>query len=603
MQIRHVGCGGHVRCSGSRLSAAGRPVPDFHNRLAIRLATLLTLALAPFGSVAIYSEYESWTAEREAADMALYARTIDAVSGPHALLESAMAAARRLGMELAARDVDAAACSDDLGEYVAASGLFGFAGFVEASGLMSCSSTGDVVDVSDHDGFAASFADPSPTFTFQPGGTVTQRPAVLANWPVFDGDTLQGFMSVSISTDRLDMISTTQDSGQNDKITVLLNHRGEPLIRRDPAEAHGLLPSPEVIQHLLRSSPGNLRAVGQSGETRIFTMATLSPGRLFVLGAWDPEQMPSVDGPPFWRLAFPVLMWVASIVVVMLAIHYLVVRHLRHINRQLRSFALGHRDTFQRLPGDAPRELREIDSTFTKMALLIRRDEGEREGALREKTTLLKEVHHRVKNNLQLIASILNLQGRRVSDPAARDILNGVQGRVRSLATIHRILYEQKLVSETDATTFFETILNETLALAKPEAQDMTVDARLDPVAISPDKIIPAALLFAEALTNALKHIAPAKASEPALLQVTLSNHDGHVELSVRNSLSGTEHPGPSEGLGQELMTAFALQIHGDLEMGPVEGALGPGWETRLRLSLPRGGDDADHARIPGRVL
>ncbi len=579
-------------------------MPGFRNRLAIRLATLLTLALAPLGLIGIYSEYESWRAEQEATEAALVARTVDSVSGSYALLESAMASARRLAADMAAReDLDDPECSAYLADRIDASGLFGFAGFVEASGVIRCSTVDEIIDVSGHPGFIDALSDPGAHFTYQSSGTIGRRAVVLANWPVFDEDVLLGFMSVSVSRDQLDMISVSQNGGSQETATVLLNHRGAPLSRAELPDGPALLPPPEVLEMLMQAPQARLHGENKEGEERVFTMAELTPGRLFVLGSRDPGQLPVDDGLPFWRLGFPVLMWVASIAVVLLAVHYLVVRHLRQINSQLRSFALGHRDTFRRLPEEAPRELREIDSTFNKMALLIRRDEAEREDALQEKSTLLKEVHHRVKNNLQLIASILNLQGRRVSDPAARAILQGVQGRVRSLATIHRSFYEQKLTPETDATAFFETILTETLSIARSGAGDLTVETHFDPVVISPDKIIPAALLFAEALTNALKHAAPSARGEPALLQVTCRNHGGEIELRVRNSVAPQEGDSAAEGLGQELMTAFALQIHADLEMGRVHDDQGHGWETRLRLAQPQGARPDASAGKPGRAL
>ena len=582
-----------------------RPVFAFRNRLAIRLALLLTLALAPLGSIAIYSEYESWRAEREAAEAALIARTVDAVSGPYALLESAMASARRLGADLVARDdLPDASCGAYLTEHVDASGLFGFAGFIEPSGVMRCSTLDAVLDVSDHPGFIDALSDPSPHFSSQPNGAVGERPVVLANWPVFDGDVLQGFMSVSILRDQLDMISIGQEAGTEAKATVLLNHRGTPLNRAGLPDGQSVLPPPDLLDTLMEAPRPKLRAQSENGEARVFTMAELTPGRLYALGSWEPAELPMVGGLPFWRFAFPVLMWVASIAVVMLAMHYLVVRHLRLINSQLRSFALGHRDTFRRLPEDAPQELREIDSTFTKMALLIRRDEAERDEALREKTTLLKEVHHRVKNNLQLIASILNLQGRRVTDPAARAILQGVQGRVRSLATIHRSFYEQKLTPETEASTLFETILAEMLSIARTGPEDLKVEQHFDPVVIAPDKIVPTALLFAEALTNALKYAAPPAEGTPPLLHVTCRNHGSHIEFRLRNSVAPGQCDDTAGGLGQELMTAFALQIHAELETGRVEDDLGHGWETKLRLSLPQGGETPPRAGAePGRVL
>ncbi|TVP70331.1 MAG: sensor histidine kinase [Rhodobacteraceae bacterium] len=563
---------------------------------------LLTLALAPLGSIAVYSEFQGWQAQEKAAQDAMLARTIDSVSGPRALLDSAMVSAMRLGAEAAARIEDTTACSAYLAEYIARSGFYSFAGFIDAQGQMRCSSTSDFIDFAASPDFQHALDHPVPSFSFQPDGAVSRRAVVIANRPVFDGDNLLGFMSVSIGRDRFDAISPPLSVDASDKITYLINARGDALTRYDAPEQRGLLPDADLLADLIATPQRTLRAQSAGGQKRVFVLAELTNGQLYALSSLDPDQAVPAQNVPYWQLGFPVLMWLASIAVVMLAMHYLVVRHLRQINGELRRFALGNRDGFRRLPDDAPRELREIDTTFTKMALLIRRDEIEQEDALREKTVLLKEVHHRVKNNLQMIASILNLQIRRLTDPEARAILQGVQGRVRSLATIHRTFYEQKQGSDSYAKGFFETVLKETLALAQSDMQELDVETAFEVVDVPHEKIIPAALLFSEALSNALKYALPVRPGAPAELLVTCCNRDGDAELRVRNSLpEDAPVPDSSGGLGHELMTAFALQISADLQIGPVQDTRGPGWEMRLRLPISPG--PSERAALTGRAL
>lgn len=559
-------------------------MPKLSNRLATRLAILMTLALAPLGSVAIYSEFDTWRTQKLATESQLISRTVDAVTGQRALLESAMLTSNTLSSLVVDRLDNSAACSAFLRDFISESGFYAFAGFITAAGEMACVSEGNSVDFSESESFVAAVENPRASFSFQPTGAVTGRPVVLVNRPVFDEDVLLGFLSISISRRSFDMIATPPDSENAPRISYLVNHRGQTLTSSDNPDADELLPEPDVLEDFISRREGIFSATTVNGRDRLFTLAELVPGQLFVLGSWNADQSQSLRSFNYWQIGFPFLMWLASLAVVMFAIHYMVARHLRHINTQLRRFALGNRAEFQRLPAEAPSELREIDSTFTKMARLISRDEVERENALREKTVLLKEVHHRVKNNLQLIASILNLQLRRLTDPEARAILQGVQWRVRSLASIHRKLYEQNRISDSNATEFFETILRETLALSQSEKSDLKIETEFEPVILAPDKIIPSALLFAEALTNALKHASPPNDSAPPHLKISFFARDGVAELRVRNSLSSAPIESVSYGLGQELMTAFALQVHGDFESGAVHDARGHGWETRLRL-------------------
>ncbi len=552
-------------------------------RLAGRLALLLTLALAPLGLIAIYYEYEGWRTQVAAHHAGMITRTVDAVTGQRALLESAMLSAESLVPSVLERLDDPDACSEHLARFISQSRFFAFVGFIDAEGVMPCASESTGLNIAADENFEHALAEPRSSFTLKPSGSVTEQPVVLANMPVFENGSVSGYLVISIARQTLDLIATERSDDHAPSISYLVNHNGETLANTEDPSAE-LLPASETLQGFVQSGDSVFSALAANGTERAYALAELAPGTLYVLGSWNADYLDDVPGFNVARIAFPVLMWAASVAVVMLAVNHMVVRHLRLLNTKLRRFALGNRDNLARLPDEAPGELREIDSTFTKMARLIRRDEAEREDALREKSLLLKEVHHRVKNNLQLIASILNLQMRRLNDPEARAIVQSVQGRVRSLASIHRTLYEQGRATNTNATEFIQSILVETMSMAQAEFPDLEVTTDLQNVGLMPDRIIPATLLFAEALSNALKHVAPPHPDAPPQLKVSFSSEGGFAELRVWNSLSDVPQESAASGLGQELMTAFALQIHADLESGPVEDAGLHGWEMRLRL-------------------
>ena len=560
------------------------PKQILSNKLAARLAVILTLAIVPLGGVALYSEYTSWSTQAQARETQLIASTVDATTGQRALLASVAQEAASLAPRIVDRLGDPLGCSTFLEDYVDDSSFFAFAGFVATDGILVCASEGRGADLSDGDDFEQFLAQPRSSFRFQEAGRVTGLPVVLINRPVYDGTTLVGLLTISVTRNTLDMIATRPDPNSDPKIVYLVNARGNTLTYSDDPNAAELLPSQTDLQDLIAQGQGVFDGTTAQGTARVFTIATLMPGQLFALGSWSPDSVNALLRPDYTRLLLPVAIWIASVGVLMLSIHYLVVRHLKQINAQLRRFALGDRGDFARLPSDAPTELREIDSTFSKMARLIRRDEAELEDALREKTVLLMEVHHRVKNNLQLIASILNLQMRRMSDPEARAILKGVQARVRALASIHRALYEETRVSDIDATAFLQSILEDTLAMAGADRKKLDIETHFQPVALPADKIIPAAMLFAEALTNALKYASPAQGTDAPRVVTSISAKDGAVELRVRNSLADHRSQPEDKGLGSELMTAFAMQIDAKLDVGPVTDAAGTGWEILLRV-------------------
>lgn len=561
------------------------PKQIFSNRLAARLAVILTLAIVPLGSVALYAEYFSYLTQKEANEAQIIRRTVDATTGQRALLTSAAQAGASIAPTVVSLVDDPGACSDLLENFINDANFYAFAGFVEANGTMRCLSEGEGVDFSEDLGFGIRPGGTQTTYAFQAQGRVTGMPVVLVNRPVYRGAEFVGTLTISIADNTLNMIATQPDASGDLKLVYLVNGEGKTLTSSDNPEASELLPSASELQALIAEREGVFTRASMTGVERVFSVVTLMPGQLYALGSWEPSKVSVLLSPPFGRLALPIAMWIASIGVLMLSVHYLVVRHLKHINVQLRRFALGNRDDFERLPDDAPTELREIDSTFSKMARLIRRDEDELEQALKEKTVLLKEVHHRVKNNLQLIASILNLQMRRLSDPEARTILKGVQARVRALASIHRALYEDTRVSNIDATAFLQSILRDTITLSGANRREVDIVTEFDPVSLPAEKIIPMAMLFAEALTNALKYASPTPDTTTPTIAASIHADSGAVEMIVRNDMSAEQAAERDTGLGRELMTAFALQIGAELESGPAEGPDGPVWEIRLRIA------------------
>ena len=147
------------------------------------------------------------------------------------------------------------------------------------------------------------------------------------------------------------------------------------------------------------------------GQRRAFAVVPILRGTVYAVGSWDAEAVlaePIGRRVPPW--VFPILMWAACLLVAYVAVHRLVIRHVAELRRQMREFA-DHR----RLPGGAlrpgaPAELAEMAGGFAAMAERILREDAETEDRLHEQKVLLREVHHRVKNNLQLISSIINMQ-------------------------------------------------------------------------------------------------------------------------------------------------------------------------------------------------
>ncbi len=193
------------------------------------------------------------------------------------------------------------------------------------------------------------------------------------------------------------------------------------------------------------------------------------------------------------------------------------------------------------------------------------------ERSILEKQTLLQEVHHRVKNNLQIISSLLSMQASLIEDKAALAKLRDSERRVKSMAMIHEHLYRQKDMSSIDLAEY----LGDMTAELSSSVGNTGIGFRLDasPVAIPIDQAIPCGLLLNELLTNALKYAYPSGTGE---VLVKLSSEDHSIAITVADSGVGLPADfdcNSTQSLGMTIIQALTQQLEGELEISSVSGA------------------------------
>jgi len=197
------------------------------------------------------------------------------------------------------------------------------------------------------------------------------------------------------------------------------------------------------------------------------------------------------------------------------------------------------------------------------------RKESERglKAALKEKEVLLREIHHRVKNNMQVMSSLLNLQSQHLDDPRSLEIFRTSINRIRSMALIHDKLYRSESLSTIDFPEYVRDLLRGLFAACGPEV-GVDLNLGIDPLSLNIDTAIPLGLIINELVSNSLKHAFP-DGSEGEI-SVTLHHQDGHMVLAVSDNGSGFPEGLDfmnTESMGMQLVVTLVEQLEGTISL------------------------------------
>ncbi|NBB91275.1 MAG: PAS domain S-box protein [Spirochaetes bacterium] len=184
--------------------------------------------------------------------------------------------------------------------------------------------------------------------------------------------------------------------------------------------------------------------------------------------------------------------------------------------------------------------------------------------SLREKEVLLQEIHHRVKNNLQLVSSLINLESRDIGERAAVDL----QARVRALALVHEVLYSVEDLSTSRFDEYLTTLVGELQLIYGSGA--VHLELALEPRILPIDTAVPLGLLVNEVVSNAFKHAHPN--GEAGVLRIELSG-DGGTQVRIADDGVGLpEHARSGDSLGLVLIDELSSQLNANVEVSRQKG-------------------------------
>jgi two-component sensor histidine kinase len=300
-------------------------------------------------------------------------------------------------------------------------------------------------------------------------------------------------------------------------------------------------------------------------QRRVYSAAPVAGDEVYVvLSAKSPSLLSWAWLNPLSGIIFPLLTFVLALVAVTAVSERVVIRWIAYLQRIAALYARGRLSVRPVQSDQMPPEIRDLAETLEQMAdAIVGRDASLRD-SLAQKDELMREIHHRVKNNLQVISSLLNMQQRALADPAARAAMSDTRQRITALALIYRALYQGPDLKRVDLRPFLEELTAQLVSAEMLRGPGVQTELSVDALVIDPDRLAPLALFAVEAITNAQKH---AFSQRGGLLTVTFTVRGEEAELEISDDGKAPEDALAASGVGRTLMTAFARQLRGRSEL------------------------------------
>ncbi|HEY0212342.1 MAG TPA: histidine kinase dimerization/phosphoacceptor domain -containing protein [Paenirhodobacter sp.] len=554
------------------------------DKLGVRLVLLLAFALFPLLVLASIQSQSMQRTAQDRSEAALMGETLRAVSGNTRLLQETEAQARLLSQVVLPVIHDDAACRDLMRTASAVNPKARLFAYVPLDGIMRCSTDGRDVDLRDNARFQVLAQTEDPAYSVSMRGMVSGVSVLNLSYPVRDAlGTRIGFVSISLPHSEmtaLDGGSRLYHDDTDKPLSIMtMDASGQILTASGGLEnAADQLPRDPALMALNERQASTFSARSRLGERRVYSLVSLIPGQLYALGSWPANGRDGIGlGSSVPPTVIPVLMWFASLLIVYVSMQRMVIGYVQRLGKSLKKFASGNRIVGDTDYSGAPLEIRELAQEYDRMTETILRDEAELEDTIHHKEVLLREVHHRVKNNLQLIASIINMQIRRGRTPEVKAMMKGLQERVISLATVHRGLYMTSGLTDIDAKELITDIARQLMRAGTGLERRLDLETDLEAIRLTPDQAVPLSLLLTEAMTNAIKY-ASADHGTPVLRLTLQRQGDDMACLEVINTVAasgpngGDTKDAMDTGLGSQLVGAFVQQLAGHLETATPPG-------------------------------
>jgi two-component sensor histidine kinase len=449
---------------------------------------------------------------------------------------------------------------------------FGSMTRIDRTGRVACSALplAKGVDLSNRQIFRQARASSGFVVSGQMESAILHRPVIEGMLPLRDKPgNFDGAMGISLEMHWLDFMVRGRDLPKG-AVVFVYDANGHILASNDAGVAKALIGSEKRYEG--GTAPGELHsAYDGGGNSWTYASAPLRDSSISVAFAMREKRL---FGPTYLHVGadflMPILMIGLAWAGIWFATERQVTQWIVYLRRISAAYRTGHYTIRPQLEG-APREFRSLGNGLSAMADSIQDRDRSLRDALAQKSLLIREIHHRVKNNLQIVMSLLSLQAGQLKDVAAREALMQAQVRINALALVHRILHEIEDQTTIDLKRLLHELIQQITEGMRGENTLIRVQENLVDRDVSGDVAVPLALFTVEALTNIFKYAFPP--GHGGVVSVSLQPVAGNkLRLVIADNGVGFDTAMPRTGIGTRLIKTFGTQIGGSATMCSTRG-------------------------------
>jgi len=457
---------------------------------------------------------------------------------------------------------------------------------IDETGRVRCSALPEAVGIHESDTLWWQQVASAGRFTISAPvvGKVAKEYVFVAALPILSADgTFDGVLAAIIPLSRITAQYRHKRFAQPG-IVALVGKEGEVATSNDPQRAGS------IFSRVVLTSDPTAISTGRDdqGHSWSYCVAPLVANDLYIALAVPTNSLyvwSYID--VCTNVLLPILAAVAAMFAIWFAADRQILRWIVYIGRIARLYSRGRYSVRPTQMAGAPAEFEALGKALGAMAEALQERDEQLRAAVVVKSELIREIHHRVKNHLQIVTSLLRIQTRTLNSPLARDLTDKTVARLSALSLVHSMLQDMEEQPAVHVPSLFAALVAQLHEGLGGADLDIAIALDIADVTIDPDQASPLVLFAVEILTNAYKHAFKDQGSGTITLTLTPCEGENRFLLRVEDDGVGLRdrwEAAAKENLGSQLALAFTRQLNGEMTIGPREGA--PGTRVDLRLEL-----------------